>query len=341
MAKSQNMGNESETNHEKKVEVRVEKVQLELDSVSKGKSNPGKDFWDKLGAASTLLSGILVGLIGIYATSIYNARQLDSQRFQQEREISVRRVETVEKFFVHLASEDQSIRGAALDTIAALGDEELATNLAKHFGGEGSRSTLARLSQSADPTIARKAELALNELFRTLQKSVATIYSSNGSISTAFFVSSDGLAVVPSIVLSDHDSSYSVQLASSQEKFPASVLKKDDDNWLALVRVDVSGSTVPINKSQTTPIIGEQVAAVGFSGKSEWLSIVGRILGDSKQAKRKVILSDLELSPGMAGAPVVNMAGELVGMAVSSDRERSVSHMIPSDVIWQFVNTSI
>jgi S1-C subfamily serine protease len=333
------MINENTTNHEQKVEVRVDKVKLELDSASESK--PGKDFWDKLGATSTLLSGILVGLIGIYATSIYNARQLESQRLQQKREISVRRVETVEKFFVHLASQNQSVRGAALDTIAALGDEELATNLAKHFGGEGSRSTLARLSQSSDPTIARRAELALNELFRTLQKSVATFYSSNQGISTAFFVSSDGLAVVPSFALGDSDSTYFVQLASSKERFPATVLKKNEENWLALVKVEVPGSTVPINKSQTTPRIGEQVAAVGFSGGFEWLSIVGRILGESKEGQRTVILSDLQLSPGMAGAPVVNMAGELVGIAVASDRERSISHLILPDILWQFVDSSI
>lgn len=118
------------------------------------KEKPSKDLWDKFASISTFLSGVIVALIGIYATSVYNQRQLESQRIQKEREISILRVQTVEKFFGHLASEDHSIRRAALDSISALGDEELAARLAKHFGGESGAAVLASLSKSNDPVVA-------------------------------------------------------------------------------------------------------------------------------------------------------------------------------------------
>ena len=332
------MGNLEAENKASRVEVRVDKVQLELDSSSQPRKEKGKDFWDKLGAVSTLLSGILVGLIGIYATSVYNARQLDSQRLQQEREISVRRVETVERFFTHLASDNQSIRGAALDTIAALGDEELAANLARHFGGEGSRSTLARLSRSQDPEIARTAELALSELFGSLRQSVGTFYQGEAGVSTAFFISSDDLALVPSFALGDGNTPYFIQLAASDEKHSAQLLKRNDNLWLALVKVNAPGTVIPIPKTAAKVAPGDQVAALGYTPDFKWLSVVGRILGETQESGQQRTIANLELRPGMAGAPVMNMRGELVGMAVASDG-RGTSHLIPAEVIWRFVTS--
>ena len=124
---------------------------LELEA--QGTEQQEKDFWDKVDSSSTMVPGLLVGLIGAFATIIYNARQTNIQR-----------VETVEKFFTHLASDKPPIRKAALDAIAALGDEKLAMALAKHFGGKGSEEALKRLSTIENNKTAKRAKSALNEL---------------------------------------------------------------------------------------------------------------------------------------------------------------------------------
>ena len=99
---------------------------------------------------------------------------------------------------------------------------------------------------------------------------------------------------------------------------------------------DKSIGIVGINSTNALPTIGERVAAVGYAGGQQLLSIVGRILGDSNERDHRVVLTDLNLRPGMAGAPVMNMGGQLIGMAVASD-SRGTSQLIPSDTIWQFI----
>jgi len=189
-------------NHLQSLNDRVEKLE---DNEEKS-----KDFWDKFASVSTFLSGVIIALIGIYATSVYNQRQLDSQQRQKSHEISVLRVQTVEKFFVHLASEDQKARQAALDSIAALGDEELAAVLAKHYGGEGGASVLARLSKSDNSEIAQIASKGLNELFSFLRQSIVVIRPCIG-----IFVSSDGWVLVPSSALKPSEENIQIEVPST------------------------------------------------------------------------------------------------------------------------------
>ena len=77
-------------------------VQLEK-TVKELKRRP-KDNWDKFASISTFLSGVIIGGIGIYATTTYNTRQMEAQELQKVRELTVQRVQTVEKFFPHLSS---------------------------------------------------------------------------------------------------------------------------------------------------------------------------------------------------------------------------------------------
>ena len=80
------------------VDVNVERVELELKEPESSKKRQ-KDSWDKFSSLSPMVSGILVALIGVYATTVYNARQQDAQNIQKDREISIQRIQTVEKFF--------------------------------------------------------------------------------------------------------------------------------------------------------------------------------------------------------------------------------------------------
>ena len=89
-------------------EARLSKLETALEKLRK----KPKDRWDKLAAIAPFVSGAMIGVIGIYATSAYNARQLETQALQKDREIAVARVQTVEKFFPHLTSTDDNVREA-------------------------------------------------------------------------------------------------------------------------------------------------------------------------------------------------------------------------------------
>ena len=84
-----------------------------------------KDFWDKFGVITPLLSGALVALIGFYATNVYNRRQREAEVNRKDSELLVAQVQTVEKFLPHLSAGNEESKKAALIAIAALGKETL------------------------------------------------------------------------------------------------------------------------------------------------------------------------------------------------------------------------
>ena len=318
------------------IQLRVDKVEVEVKSSdTEHKNDRGKDGWDKFASISTFLSGIVVALVGIAATAVYNARQFASQTIQKNHELAVQRVQAVEKLLPHLASNDPKLRLGALDAIAALGDEALATRLAERFGGEGGASALAGLSRSTDPSVADSATKALAELFATLRSSVIIFESGepSRSISTGFFVSSDGLAVVPAFALSQEP--FRAKLDYSGPAYSVELVRKDNARDLALVRVRLPNAVAPLSLSKPPVTLGQQVIALGYTPDRPWVSVVGRVTGLAPDK----VLSDLQLQPGMAGAPVVNTKSELVGMAIASDPERRTGILIPAATIVDFVQS--
>ncbi len=134
-----------------------------VDDLEKSKGAKKKDFWDKASSLGTIFAGVVVGLVGIAATATYNSRELAAQVEQQDQNLKIRRIGVVEKFFPHLIAGETEKRGALL-AIAGLGDEQLATDLAKHFGGVASRDVLIQLTFSSNPEVARQATIALNAI---------------------------------------------------------------------------------------------------------------------------------------------------------------------------------
>lgn len=306
---------------EPETDARLSKLETDLEKLRK----KPKDSWDKLAAVAPFVSGAMIGVIGIYATSTYNARQLETQALQKDREIAVARVQTVEKFFPHLSSTDENVREAALDAIAVMGEEQLALRFAAHFGGRSGAAVLARLANSPDPKVSVPASSALADQFERLRSVVANVRSTSGSQSTGFFVSSDGLLVVPSFILeskTNADAHITVQLHGVQESFVAQLLARDDEAHLALLRVRLGRPVTPVQTWNTEPKLGDQALVLAFIGGSEWVSRSGSIVGlDVQNLKdtRGRIATDIPSSPGFAGAPVVDTSGRLIGMAESRD----------------------
>lgn len=162
----------------------------------------------------------------------------------------------------------------------------------------------------------------MSELFSSLQQSVIVIKSGEPttSLSTGFFVSSDGLVIVPSFALSKEP--FFVEIPRIGKSMLAEVIKRDDQKSLALLKIKLADPVVPIEKFSNKIELGDQVVALGYAGASGWISTVGRITGDVKgHTGSNRVASDIETKPGMAGAPVINTKGELVGIAESRDAQ--------------------
>lgn len=123
-----------------------------------------KDAWDKLSAISTLFSGVIIAGLGLYATSVYNERQLEATSAQKARELAALELQTVETFFDHLSSRDPGLRKSSLEAIASLGDVDLAMQLAANLGGTGGEAFLQDLALTSDSTTRTEAEHLLNDI---------------------------------------------------------------------------------------------------------------------------------------------------------------------------------
>lgn len=123
-----------------------------------------KDVWDKLSALSALFSGVIVAGIGLYATTVYNERQLDATAAQKERELAALELQTVETFFEHLSSNDKGIQKSSLEAIISLGDQSLAMKLAENLGGDGGKEFILEQTLSPDSAIANKAKSIIENI---------------------------------------------------------------------------------------------------------------------------------------------------------------------------------
>lgn len=123
-----------------------------------------KDFWDKLSAASGLISGGLIAGIGILATNAY-----------KRREIKISEVQTIQGFMPYLTSgKPQDVR-TALRAISILGNEQLSIALTLEYPEEISIPSLAKMASSSNPTEAVQGEKTLENLFQRTYPSISAI----------------------------------------------------------------------------------------------------------------------------------------------------------------------
>jgi serine protease Do len=142
---------------------------------------------------------------------------------------------------------------------------------------------------------------------------------------TGFFVSADGLIITNKHVVADEDAEYTV-LLNSGKKYPAKVVSIDPTNDLAVVKIDGSGfPTIPLGDSSTLRL-GDSVIAIGnalgefrntvstgvVSGLSRSITAGGSALGTEQLSG--VIQTDAAINPGNSGGPLLNYAGEVVGI---------------------------
>jgi len=159
---------------------------------------------------------------------------------------------------------------------------------------------------------------------------------------SGFFISEDGLILTNRHVVDDEQASYAV-LTSDGKKYDAEVLSKDPINDLAIVKVKITNARKLILADSGQTQIGEQVIAIGNSlGEfqntvtSGIVSGIGRSItaGDSAGTEdlSGVIQTDAAINPGNSGGPLLNLAGQVIGINTAIDEQgQLVGFAIPSN----------
>jgi serine protease Do len=154
---------------------------------------------------------------------------------------------------------------------------------------------------------------------------------------SGFFIHDSGLLVTNAHVVEGGDS-IQIRLASGR-RYAGHLVGKDNRVDLALVKIDGAAGipVLPLGDSNQVRV-GEFVLALGHPfGLEQTVSfgIVSRMGSPLTIAAPgfDFIQTDAAVNPGNSGGPLVNMAGEVVGVNSMAARNGSIGFAIPSNLV--------
>ncbi|MBK8905422.1 MAG: trypsin-like peptidase domain-containing protein [Anaerolineaceae bacterium] len=308
------------------IELQIENLRNDLTELDEKLNNPQKDVWDKLAAISGLVSGISVAIIGGLATYTYNERKRKADHAHNDRELAVQRVQTTQSFMPQLQSDDPRAVEAAILSISVL-DARLATDLATLFRSEGAVVALSKIASSANPEIAKRAETSLDNLFKSLETALVTLVGHDGKdISSGFFLTPEGHVFAPSYVMEISDD---IQIKWRNNIYKPELVRLEKSQGTVLFKIDgdkfPSANILPSYE----PRYGDKVFALLNNKDLGWTLASGQVIGlDTKMGDVDVpmFITDMKVSRGAGGTPVVNATGEVIGsvFATSSQQDATV-----------------
>lgn len=322
--------------------------QLSPPAAPTAKAAEPKDFWDKLEAVSGIISGLAVALIGFYATNLYNKRQKEAEQRdakaqqkaeedRKDKELNVNQIQTFASFIPYLSGQNEEAKRAALVLISSLGNPELAVELSRIFTGPGATRALTDIASESGAPGSAFASRSLLEVLAPLQLRVASLFGGGGLRATAFVVSRDWLATPAHALFGDPSEPLEVQFDGP--RVPASVVYKDNVRDLAILAVDRPLDLRPIDRAKDPPQIGDRVAALQIRPDDGTRMIdFGRVTAvDVRRpgTPTRFLETDLTGFPGAGGSPVVNNAGQLLGVMHSVDEEGR-QYLISADDVFAF-----
>lgn len=150
---------------------------------------------------------------------------------------------------------------------------------------------------------------------------------------SGFIIGEDGLILTNRHVVSDADAEYHVVLNDGTD-LPAKILARDTLNDIAFIKIepqDIKLQPIEIGDSDYIKI-GETVIAIGntlseysntvtkgvVSGINRKVAATG-IIGDHSELDQ-AIQTDAAINPGNSGGPLINLAGQVVGINTAVDR---------------------
>lgn len=165
-------------------------------------------------------------------------------------------------------------------------------------------------------------------------------------IGSGFVISADGLVVTNKHVVSDTQSKYRV-ITSDNKSYDVVKIYRDPDNDLAIIKINATGLK-PIEMGDSNKIkVGQTAIAIGTAlGEFRNTVTVGVISGVGRgitagepfsgagEKLNNVIQTDAAINPGNSGGPLLNSAGQAIGVnsAVAQDGQ-NIGFALPINVV--------
>lgn len=181
----------------------------------------------------------------------------------------------------------------------------------------------------------------LPELVRRVKPSAVAIetFDARGntvSRGSGFFIAADRVITNRHVI--ERSTRVSVQLMDGKKFIAKGVLAVDGEGDLALLQVDVpAGLGIPLPVVPNVPQEGESIVVIGNP-----FGLEGSVSDGIVSAVRdipgygRIIQITAPISPGSSGSPVVNMAGQVIGVATLQAAEgQSLNFAVPAERIAQ------
>ncbi|HEX5284941.1 MAG TPA: tetratricopeptide repeat-containing serine protease family protein [Bryocella sp.] len=157
---------------------------------------------------------------------------------------------------------------------------------------------------------------AAKQIYKGAADSVFLVYLNDASgsptaLGTAFVVGPRTLITNAHVV-----SSGTPVLAVGPVRIPIRVVRRDEKNDLALLRVDVDLTSTALPLRDTVPSPGERVYAIGNPEGLEKSISEGLISAVRSEGGRKLLQISSPISHGSSGGPILDSQGRVVGVAV-------------------------
>lgn len=154
---------------------------------------------------------------------------------------------------------------------------------------------------------------------------------------TGIVISKDGYILTNRHVIPDNTNNVEVVLSDGTKYDNVKVVGRDSLNDLAFLKISGVNNLTPAKIGDSSTVkVGSKVVAIGnalgqyqTTVTSGIISALGRPLtasdesGSSSEQLENLLQTDAAINPGNSGGPLVNMAGEVIGMntAVASDAQ--------------------
>ena len=159
---------------------------------------------------------------------------------------------------------------------------------------------------------------------------------------TGFIISSDGMILTNKHVVSDKEANYTI-LTSNGQEFSAVVLARDPFKDLAVLKIDsdkndfrpvVLGDSDKLQVGQSVISIGNALGEYNNTISVGIVSGLGRKIvasgGGITEKLEDLIQTDAAINRGNSGGPLLNLAGEVIGVNVAMSAEaENIGFSIP------------
>ncbi|MCR4305732.1 MAG: trypsin-like peptidase domain-containing protein [Candidatus Daviesbacteria bacterium] len=170
--------------------------------------------------------------------------------------------------------------------------------------------------------------------------------SQNSTIGTGFVVSEKGIIVTNKHVMDDPDIKYNV-VTKDGRKYEIRKIYRDPVLDLAIVQVDADGledlelgDSSKIKVGQTVIAIGNALGRFTNTVTTGVVSGVGRrvVAGDpfsgTAESLDDLIQTDAAINPGNSGGPLLNSAGQVIGVSVATtEGAQNIGFAIPINAV--------